>query len=208
MTVEANNLIYAANVRLQCAQNLPNFVDQGEYSPGLLVGIQALVPTYQFSCHGRVTRWGIATERQGKHSIYLQVWRTTERHHEFPAYALIGANKFDIEPPKSRILYYISPPTMDQITVQPGDVIGFYLQNNASIEDDFTIQYNPHANNVTLQFVMSDEPLAVIEETTLSVQMLKTAPVITVDIAGMNYGALMNTLCIDYINGLTQNTNR
>ena len=141
-------------------------------------------------------------EKQGKHSIHLQVWRTTGRHYEFPVYSLVGANKFDIEPPKSRVLYYISPPTLDQITVQPGDIIGFYLQNNASIEDDFTIQYNPHAKNVTLQFVMSDEPLAVIEETTLSVQMLKTAPVITVDIAGMNYGALMNTLCIDHTCGV------
>ena len=191
--------MHAANIQLGCIQNLPKFVDQGEHSPGLLVGIQVLIPTYQFSCYGKVTRWGIATERQGRHSIYLQVWRITNRHYGFPVYSLVGANKFDIEPSKPQILYYISPPTMDQIIVQPGDVIGFYLQNNSSIEDDFTIQYNPHTNNVTVQFVMTDKPLAIIEETTLSVQMLKTAPVITVDIAGINnyYGASMNTLCID-----------
>ena len=182
--MKINNSFYTAYVHIGCIQNLPSFVDQGTHSPSLLVGIQALVPMYQFSCHGKVTRWGIATERQGKHSIGLQVWRATSRYGSY-VYSLVGMNKFDVQPSKIQGLYYITPPAMDQITVQPGDMIGFYLQNNVTIEDDFTIQYKPHANNVTLQFVMTDEPLTIIEETTLSIQMLKTAPIITVDI-GMN----------------------
>ena len=71
---------------------------------------------------------------------------------------------------------------MDQITVQAEDMIGFYLQNNISIDDNFAIQYKPYTKNVTVHFVTTEEPLTVIKETTLSIQMSKTAPVITVDI--------------------------
>lgn len=171
-------LSYAAFLQLGCIQGLPDFADQGNHSPSLLVGIQALVPTYQFRCHGKVTRWGIAIERWGKNSISLQVWRATSRY----GYSLVGTNNFDVEPPKNQKAFYISPPTMDQIIVQPGDIIGFYLQNNATIDDDFSIQYKPYTNNVTVHFVMTDEPLTIIEETTLSIQMSKTAPIIAVDI--------------------------
>ena len=168
-------------MQLGCIESLPNFIDQGDRSPRLLVGIQALVPAYQFSCHGKVTRWGIATVRQGKNSISLQVWRPTTRHGS-DVYSLVGSNNFDVEPLINQKLLYITPPTMDQITVQPGDMIGLYLQNNVSIEDRFSIQYKPFTNNVTVHYVMADEQLSVIEETTLSIQMSNTAPIITADI--------------------------
>ena len=101
-------------------------------------------------------------------------------------YSLVGSNRFDVEPPTDRALFYVSVPEMDQIMVQAGDMIGFYLLNNISIDNNFSIQYKPYTNNVTLHFVMTQEPLTVIKETTLSVQMSKTAPVITVDIGKHN----------------------
>ena len=162
-------------------RGLPNFADQGDHSPALLVGIQALVPAYQFSCYGKVTKWGIATERKGKHSINLQVWRPTIRYGS-DVYLLVGTNNFDIEPPMEQKLFYITPPAISQIAVQPGDIIGFHLENNVSIDDNFSIQYKSYTNNVTVHYVMTEEPLTVIEETTLSIRLSKTAPVITVDI--------------------------
>lgn len=179
---ELKGFLFNAALQQGCIQSLPKFVDQGNYSPTLLLGIQALVPAYQFSCYGRVRRWGMATKRKGKHSIDFQVWRATTSRYGTQVYSLVGCNRFDVEPPTDRALFYVNVPVMDQITVQAGDMIGFYLLNNISIDNNFSIQYKPYTNNVTLHFVMTEEPLTVIKETTLSVQMSKTAPVITVDI--------------------------
>lgn len=173
---------YYTALHQDCIHSLPKFTDQGNHSPSLLVGIQALVPAYQFRCYGKVTRWGIATKRMGKHSIDLQVWRATGSRYGSPLYSLVGSNNFEVVPPTNQALLYITPPVADQITVHNGDMIGFYLQSNNSIEDNFSIQYKPYTNNVTVHFVMAGEPLTVIEDTTLSVQMSKSAPVITVDI--------------------------
>ena len=164
-----------------CIHGLPEFVDRGSHSQSLLVGIQVLVPSYEFTCHGKIARWGIATQRSGQHNISLQVWRAASRPGSH-AYSLVGANNVEVRPPKDHALVYISPPPEDQITVLPGDVVGFYLQNNITTDDDFSVQYQSHANNATLHFVTTDQPLTVIEETTLSIQMSQTAPIMTVDI--------------------------
>ena len=164
-----------------CVPGIPEFIDHGSHSQSLLVGIQALVPSYQFTCHGKVARWSIATQRQGQHNISLQVWRAGSGLGSH-AYSLIGANRVEVKPPEDHALVYISPHVEDQITVQPGDVIGFHLQNSISTDEDFSLQYQSHANNVTLHFVTADQPLSIIQETTLSIQMSETAPILSVDI--------------------------
>lgn len=161
-------------------ENLPPFRDQGRHSPSLLVGIQALIPAYNFTCNATVTRWGLSIEKKGQHRIDLQVWRPLEDL--LGSYHLVGANTFNVKPQTGQKLLYLLPDVMDQIQVQPGDVVGLYIENNASVDDDYAIQYVPNVNGVTVHYKQTDQPLDMIQSyTMLPVQFPNIAPVMMVE---------------------------
>ncbi|XP_064405921.1 uncharacterized protein LOC135350959 isoform X2 [Halichondria panicea] len=130
---------------IHCISQLPGFKDQGLNSPMLLIGIQALVPAYQITCNGTLVQWRVATVRGGQHSVHLQVWRPVQ---EAGSYRIVGENSFNIKPQGTHNLFSLIPSKKDLIGVQEGDILGFYLENNASIGDDFSIQYQANTPGI------------------------------------------------------------
>ena len=163
-----------------CVQNLPELRDQGKHSPSLLVGIQALVPAYHFTCSGKIKEWRLSTEKRGQHRVDLQVWRPVEG--TLGAYNLVGYNSFNVQPEAGEKLLVLPVNSDDEIEAQPGDVLGFYMENDATITDEYAIQYVSNATGITLQYKGADSPLQNIQPYTLSVQLPNTAPILAVEV--------------------------
>ena len=87
---------------------------------------QIIVPSYQFTCHGRVTHWSACVEPGGgreRYDIRFHIWRQTREG----CYSLVGSNvPSELLAPEGNCVKYDVPPG-DQILVRPGDVIGFYV---------------------------------------------------------------------------------
>ena len=158
-------------------KELPLFKDQGFFSPMLLVGIQALVPAYKLSCTGTLIRWRVATAREGQHNIHLQVWRPGS---EPDSYSKVGSNTFNLKPTSGQRLFTLTPSYKDQIRVQVGDVLGFYLEKNNS--DDFSIQYQARVSGISVLYRQVSGTLQTINHYTLPVELLNAAPIIQAEI--------------------------
>ena len=119
--------LYAVHVSLACQPlDLPPLVDdhrQRDFTEELS---QVIVPSYQFTCHGRVTYWSACVEPGGsrdRYEIHFHVWRQTREG----CYSLVGANiPSELLDPEGNCVNYEVPPR-DQILVRPGDVMGFYV---------------------------------------------------------------------------------
>ncbi|XP_064405922.1 uncharacterized protein LOC135350959 isoform X3 [Halichondria panicea] len=141
----------------------------------LLIGIQALVPAYQITCNGTLVQWRVATVRGGQHSVHLQVWRPVQ---EAGSYRIVGENSFNIKPQGTHNLFSLIPSKKDLIGVQEGDILGFYLENNASIGDDFSIQYQANTPGIGVIYRQLSAPIKSIDHSTLPVELLNAAPII------------------------------
>lgn len=178
MTIQSECNAHTVYAQEHCVDNLPTFEDQGRHSRSLLLGIQALIPKYQFTCKGRVINWGLATEKRGRHRVDLQVWRPVEEADG--SYDLIGANSFDVQPEKGQKLILLTPTAAEQIQVQAGDVLGLFIENNLSIGDDYLIQVASNTPGITVHFTETDHPLVRIEQHLLPVQQ-NVAPVVALE---------------------------
>ena len=152
----------SAGQQQQCSvDNLPEFgTTDGRDRPDR-DRFQAIVPAYTFQCTGRVTEWracvlpGGTTREQ--YYIQFQVWRPTANGVE-GCYELVDYNK----PLDSTSIIeaegFLSPPgdngpldrcvvlpvrESQQIEVQPGDVVGFYVDHfkDGNDETDGGIQW-------------------------------------------------------------------
>lgn len=147
------------------------------------MGIQALVPSYRFICKANILRWGVAIhEGRGEHGIHLQVWRPVMEDGTNRLFELVGSNYFPINPSATEKLIYLVPGERSRIGVQSGDVIGFYLEDDPLVSDDFQLQ---HQQDVTASMVLyehTQNPYSSIDADTLSIRLLNTAPTITVQL--------------------------
>ncbi len=114
--------------------NLPPFSDPGGGgdAPRIQYRQQVLIPSYQFTCSGVVTEWGAYVEPGGggDRTVYIptfQVWRPESNGND--VYIMVGENAYP-DPitldPDSQILVTATEPL---IQVQPGDVVGYYLDS-------------------------------------------------------------------------------
>lgn len=174
-------------MQVRCIPLAPVFHEQGHRNPALLMGIQALVPAYQITCNGTLLQWGILTEKQGQHNIHLQVWRATR----YGAYSLIGTNTFNLKPPNGQKTFILTPNPSNRIIVQDGDIIGFHLEKNESITDEFSIQYHTNATGIDIHYMQSLEPLQEIHSNTLYVTLRNAAPMITASIGKKIYSSVL-----------------
>lgn len=164
---------------------LPEFKDQGPRSPALLVGIQAIVPAYTITCNGTLTRWGVSTEKRGQHDIHLQVWRPSEGYR---AYSLVGVNTFNVKPTKGQKAFLLTPRRRHRIMVQVGDILGFHLENNKTIRDDFSIQYYVNTSGINVHYTQIAQPLQEIHFNTLHVTLMNASPIIQIEIGKYSSG--------------------
>ena len=134
----------------QCVDNLPEFGNGNR--PDGNDRFQAIVPAYTFQCTGRVTEWRACVEQGGsaneQYYIQFQVWRPTVEGYELVDYniPLDDAGKNETNVSNSDVIIeaegFLSPPgdrgehcvvlpvrESQQIEVQPGDVVGYYVDH-------------------------------------------------------------------------------
>ncbi len=132
-------------------RDLPNFVRPGGGGVPQFKDnpIQAIITSYRFDCCGVVTEWRALVEGSGSgyfaeqpYTISFQVWRpnstspvdtdgcyTRQGINHFPAISLADPDAAD------RGIVTGVPLESERIEVQPGDVVGFYLESSRLTSD-------------------------------------------------------------------------
>ena len=153
----SHNLVWFVLPAQECLRPATNnqdvpFQDLGAGVPRLAsgrnMGVQAIITSYQFHCCGNVIAWQTYVEPggdsyEGAYDITFQVWRPSPTVNSDGCYGLVGENAFtSISSPNyiSGGRISVPPEPTNRITVQPGDVVGFYavsrLGSNAGIQLD------------------------------------------------------------------------
>ena len=127
-------------VQTNNGQYLPTFQDYYEERTSRITRYhQAIIPSYRLTCCGKIRAWGVDVEpgiyyasfRQ--YTLNLQVWRpspTVDDSTGTGCYSLVGNNRFQFSNNDLRDgAFRISPSPQDYIQFQPGDVLGFYVEN-------------------------------------------------------------------------------
>ena len=149
-----------AGQQQQCSvDNLPQFGDTDERDGPDTDRFQAIVPAYAFQCTGRVTEWRACVwPGRGRFEYYIQfqVWRPTANGvdgcYELVDYNIplddAGQEEMNVSDSTSIIEAegFLSPqidrcvvlPVREnqQIEVQPGDVVGYYVDYFRDGDDD------------------------------------------------------------------------
>ena len=101
-------------------------------------GHQAIIPSYKFDCDdmcGNITEWGVDVYNddeghQNKYTLDLQVWRPSSTVNDSIGtgqYSLVGNNRFTSISLSDQVAI-VTPSPQDYIQFQPGDVLGFYVE--------------------------------------------------------------------------------
>ncbi len=155
------SLFIGTSVRSCPPANIPTFVDTSRTQ--LEGPVQAIVPSYYFSCYGNVTMWGACIEpgdnREDElYDIYFQVLRAAPQGPE-GCYDLVGYNCIErgmggVDELQRCIVLEDIPPD-DQIQVEPGDVVGFRIEhfNNGNASDG-GVQLVTDKTDVTVWYLM------------------------------------------------------
>ena len=147
-----------SNAAQQCFQPALPFEQLRGDSVRLPNGRQAIVTSYQFQCCGDITAWQTYVEpsggghQNGAYTIHFQVWRPSPTVGSDGAgcYSLVGENRFTSITLINRVVSETPEPT-NIISVQPRDVVGYYVlsyrgRNNGiqmdSNDDSVNIYYN------------------------------------------------------------------
>ena len=122
-----------------------------------------------------------------RYTIDFEVWRPTETD---DCYSFVGSNYIpDVRPGLAHNVQsciVLDVPEDDQIEVEPGDVVGFYVDHiggsravllDGENYDDFEMWYRRISN--PSQSDLEGSPLCIGEGQNLSIQCTEGAPVIT-----------------------------
>ena len=120
-------------------------------------GRQAIVTSYQFQCCGDITAWQAHVEdsggdhQNGAYTIHFQVLRPslTVGSDGAGCYSLVGENRFPNITLLNRVVSETPEPT-NIISVQPGDVVGYYVLS--SIDDDDGIQMDSGDDSINIYY--------------------------------------------------------
>ncbi len=178
------------------ADSLPSFVDPDNTNSLIGVNpIQVIIKSYEFHCCGKVGGWAVYVQPGGKHpttahSIKFQIWRPLGDNS--PQYEKIGENAFS---PATLTDSYIAatPLPSEQIDFQPGDVVGYYLEDDdrqdggVQFDDGFTSEELWYATgNSNLQ---NDNLLEVGNAGDLSMST-NLGPIISISISEYQYAIM------------------
>ena len=116
-------------------QSLPIFGDHGGSVGRISRYYQAIIPSYQFTCCGEITAWGVDVDRGGggddkKYTLNLQVWRPSPTVGQTGSgvYSLVGNNRFTSISLDGGVAGSLEPSSSNYIQFQPDDVLGFYVE--------------------------------------------------------------------------------
>ena len=101
---------------------------------------QAIIPSYNFSCCGNITEWGVdlnpdANEASKTFNFILQIWRPSPTVNP-ECYSLVNDHSVistNIDS-SGRVARVTSVP-QDQLLFQPRDVLGFYVESHGSSDN-------------------------------------------------------------------------
>ena len=140
--------IYAAKCLLNGAGNtLPVLRDFNfpEISEKIIRHHQVIVHNFRFQCCGNITEWGADVFRgrnrqQNQYTLDFQVWRpspTVDDSTGAGQYSLVGNNRFTSISllTMDGYLVRVTPSPQDYIQFQPGDVLGFYVEDARDLDD-------------------------------------------------------------------------
>ena len=93
----------------------------------------AIIPSYRFTCCGNIIGWGVdvhpgGANNDGLYILNLQVWRPSPTVETTGCYSLVGQNQFTSVSLTNQVAV-VTPLPQAQIEFQPGDVLGFSLEN-------------------------------------------------------------------------------
>ncbi len=151
-------------------RDLPNFVRPGGSSvPRFLVQpIQAIITSYRFDCCGVVTEWRAFVEgsdgeyfKEHAYNISFQVWRPNSPSpvDTDGCYTMQGTNHFSPisladDRSADRGIVTGVPLESERIEVQPGDVVGFYLESSILTSDG--IQFSRDGEDESVWYATGD----------------------------------------------------
>ncbi len=142
------------------ADSLPLFGNPENSAPRIATNpIQAIIKSYQFHCCGKVGGWaayvgpGGGNHANGVYSIKLQIWRPAGNNR----YVKIGENSFPSLTLADASLVEEVPVVSEQLDFQPGDVVGYYLEDN--INQDGGVQFDSSFNVEELWYATGNSAL-------------------------------------------------
>ena len=118
-------------------QSLPSFQDYDNGFSRIIRYHQAIVPSYRLTCCGEIRAWGVDVKPGGNkdqrmYTLNLQVWRPSPTADQIGGtggdYSLVGNNRFSAISLSNDVVE-VTPSPQDRIQFQPGDVLGFYVEN-------------------------------------------------------------------------------
>lgn len=98
---------------------------------------QTIIPSYKFQCCGAITEWMLSmavVDNNTRETLSLQVWRPSPAVDKTGCYTLVGSNNFTSSALQGQ-LTVLTPAPHERIEFEPGDVLGFYVEN---VEVGFT----------------------------------------------------------------------
>ena len=176
-------------------QGLPSFQSYRDNVAQITLHRQAIIPSYEFTCCGNITEWGVDFQPgggrdDGEYTIDLQVWRpppTVDDSTGTGQYSLVGNNRFTSISLSDGVAQ-VTPSSRSQVQFSPGDVLGFYVEEARDNDDDrgvnvlttssYTSERVWYASVTTLNTMGS--PVSVGSSGVLNTQ-LRGAPVISID---------------------------
>jgi hypothetical protein len=170
---------------------------------------QVIIPSYRFTCCGNITEWGVDVHpagggHDGFYNLDLQVWRPSPTVQTTGCYSLVRNNRFTSVPLPNQVAV-VTPSPQEQIEFQPGDVLGFNLENtdrddggvvilmDSSNRDDdgyeteevwYADFSNPVFGNQECQLAVGSQPDRALNT------MMSAAPVISVSYSKLYYQQL------------------
>ena len=128
---------------------LPNLTDY-EYADNdrrIIRYHQAIIPSYKFDGYGSITVWGVDVfyDDQNDYTLDFQVWRPSPIVDNLTGtgcYSLVGNNRFT-SITLTNDLAIVTPSPQDYIQYQPGDVLGFYVENAARRHNGIVLRTSP-----------------------------------------------------------------
>ena len=131
---------------------------------------QAIIPSYKFDCDdmcGNITEWGVDVhhgddDHQNRYTLDLQVWRPSPTVNDFTGagqYSLVGNNRFTSISLSDQVAV-VTPSPQDYIQFQPGDVLGFYVEEGRGAPDGVVVLTNSSFTSEVVWFASIAPTLA------------------------------------------------
>ena len=178
---------------------LPKFMDYGGMPTRILRHNQAIVTSYKFVCdqmYGNITEWGVDVHRggdmhQNTYTLDLQVWRpspTVDDSTGTSQYSLVGNNRFTSISLDNDQVARVTPLPQDYIQFQPGDVLGFYVEDAKGGGDGVVVLTSPSSFTSEVVWYTSIDPAMATYQSVYSVgssgnldSSTHAAPVISIE---------------------------